>query len=29
VVRVAMFMDPADESMLALLEFENPAPVKR
>ena len=28
-VRVAMFMDPADESMLALLQYHNPSPKKR
>jgi len=28
-VRVAMFMDPADESMLALLQYHNPRPIVR
>ena len=28
-VRVALFMDPADESMLALLQYHNPKPIIR
>ena len=28
-VRVALFMDPADESMLALLQYHNPKPIVR